>query len=101
MAIESAEGQALLAAVPQERRLASAHAVTPDGRVASAGDAAAPIAAVLPGGSVVASVLRALGPVPRVAYAAIAGNRSRLGRLVSPAMRRRADALIAERTRAG
>lgn len=92
MAIQSAAGERLLADVPVDRRLVSAHAVGEDGRVFSAGDAAAPIAAVLPGGSVTAPVLRALGPVTRAAYRLIAGNRSRLGRLVTPAMLERADA---------
>ena len=73
----------------------SAHAVGADGRVFSAGDAAAPIAAVLPGGGVVEQVLRLLGPLTRGAYRLVAGNRSRLGRLVTPAMQKRADERIA------
>ena len=94
VAIQGAEGQRLLAGVPVERRLSSAHAVTADGRVFSAGDAAAPITAALPGGGVVAPVLRMAGPLTRTAYSFIAGNRSRLGRLVTPAMLERADAAI-------
>ena len=94
MAIQSAEGERLLAGVPAELRLVSAHAVGADGRVFSAGDAAAPIAAVLPGGGVVEQVLRLLGPLTRGAYRLVAGNRSRLGRLVTPAMLARADAAL-------
>ena len=94
VAIQSPDGERLLAGVPTALRLVSAHAVTPDGRVFSAGDAAAPIAAVLPGGAAVAPVLRALGPLTRGAYRLVAGNRSRLGRLVTPAMLERAEASI-------
>jgi predicted DCC family thiol-disulfide oxidoreductase YuxK len=98
VAIQSAEGERLLAGVPVERRLISAHAVTADGRVFSAGDAAAPITAALSGGGVVvAPVLRMLGPVTRGVYRLIARNRSRLGRLVTPAMLERADAVLAAR----
>jgi predicted DCC family thiol-disulfide oxidoreductase YuxK len=98
VAIQSAEGERLLAGVPVERRLISAHAVTADGRVFSAGDAAAPITAALSGGGgVVAPVLRTLGPVTRGAYRLIARNRSRLGTLVTPAMLERADAVLAAR----
>ena len=98
MSIQGDEGRRLLSGVPEDARLLSAHAVGPDGRVVSGGDAAAPIAAVLPGGSVLAPLLRAAGPATRGAYRLIAGNRSRLGRMVSPAMLRRADALIASRS---
>ena len=97
VAIQSEEGGGLLAGVPEAERLLSAHAVTEDGTVASGGDAVAPIAAALPGGGVAAPVLRSLAPVTRGAYGLIAGNRSRLGRLVTPAMLRRADALIGAR----
>ncbi len=100
VAIGSDEGRRLLAGMPEADRLRSAHAVTPDGRVTSAGDAAVPIAAVLPGGGLLAPVLRAGGPVTRGAYRLVAGNRGRLGRLVSPAMLRRADAVIAARAAA-
>ena len=95
VSIQSGEGQRLLAAVPADRRLRSGHAVTADGRVFSGGDAAAPVAAVLPVGAALSPALRALAPVARGAYRLVAGNRSRLGRLVTPAMRARADARIA------
>jgi predicted DCC family thiol-disulfide oxidoreductase YuxK len=95
VSIQSDEGQRLLAGVPAQRRLATAHAVTADGRVFSGGDAAAPVAAALPAGAVLGPALRALGPVTRGAYGLVAGNRTRLGRLVTPAMRARADARLA------
>jgi len=101
VAIQSPDGERLLAGMPADLRLASAHAVGLDGRVVSAGDAAAPIAAVLPGGAVAAPALRLLGPVTRGAYRLVAGNRSRLGRLITPAMLERADAALTRHARHG
>ena len=51
LAIQSAEGQRLLADLTPEQRLATAHAVDAAGRRTSGGDALAPMAAVLPGGA--------------------------------------------------
>ena len=97
VAIQSEEGQLLLAEVPQERRLASAHAIDPDGVVHSGGAAAALIAAALPGGVPFARIARAApGPV-RVAYGLVANNRMSFGRLISTERRARADAALAER----
>ena len=50
VAIQSAEGERLLVAVPPERRLDSWHLVLPSGEVRSAGAAAEPLARLLPGG---------------------------------------------------
>ncbi|HEX6618114.1 MAG TPA: DCC1-like thiol-disulfide oxidoreductase family protein, partial [Solirubrobacteraceae bacterium] len=58
VAIQSAEGQRLLADLTPERRLATAHAVDAAGRRTSGGDALAPIAAVLPGGGPLAALGR-------------------------------------------
>ena len=58
VAIQSAEGQRLLADLTPEQRLASAHAVDAAGRRTSGGDAMAPIAAVLPGGAPLAALGR-------------------------------------------
>jgi len=93
--IQGELGTLLLDGVPEAERLASAHAVTPDGDVFSGGDAAAPIAAVLPAGGALAAVLRTFGAATRAGYGAIAGNRSTLGRLLTPAMLERADVRIA------
>jgi len=93
--IQGELGTLLLDGVPDAERLASAHAVTPDGHVFSGGDAAAPIAAVLPAGGALAAVLRTFSAAPRAAYGLIAGDRSTLGRLVTPAMLERADVRIA------
>ena len=82
VAIQSEEGQRLLAAVPEERRLQSWHLVEPSGEVRSAGEAAAPLLDRLPGGRPLAATARALpGPTER-AYRSVAGNRNRLARLL-------------------
>jgi predicted DCC family thiol-disulfide oxidoreductase YuxK len=93
--IQGELGERLLAGLPVAERLASAHAVTPDGRVHSGGDAAAPIAAVLPLLAPAAPLLRAFAPPTRWGYRFVADHRSTFGRLVSLAMRERADVLIA------
>ena len=82
VAIQSDEGQRLLAGVPEERRLDSWHLVEPSGAVRSAGDAAAPLFDLLPAGRPLASTARAFpGPTER-AYRAVASNRTRLARLL-------------------
>lgn len=98
LAIQDPEGQELLAPVPEAERLASAHAVTPDGRVFSGGDAAAPIAAALPALSWGAPLLRGLPGPTRGAYRLVADRRSLLGRRLDDRALERADRLIARRS---
>jgi predicted DCC family thiol-disulfide oxidoreductase YuxK len=98
VAIQSEEGQRLLADLPHERRLESAHAIDADGRRASGGDAVAPIAAVLPGGPPVAALARRAPALMRLGYGAVAGRRSLFGRLVTDRAKARADARIAQRS---
>ena len=95
--IQGEEGDRLLASVPEDERMASAHAVTPDGKVFSGGDAAAPIAGVLPALSISAPLLRAIPGPTRSAYRLVADNRSRLGARLSPVAMAKADRLIASR----
>lgn len=93
--IQGPEGQRLLAGLPSEDRLASAHVVTPDGRVFSGGDGFPPLLDALggaPGAVALAGRLR--GPL-RWGYRQVAEHRSAFGRLVSDRRRRRADATIA------
>ncbi len=97
VAIQSAEGQRLLAAVPAAERLKSAHVVGPDGTVHSGGDAAAVVADLLPGGAPLAFVARLVPGLVRGGYGVIAGNRIRISRLVPAAAKRRADAALAAR----
>lgn len=95
--IQGEEGDRLLAGVPEGERLESAHAVTPDGRVYSGGDAAAPIAAVLPALSFGVPLLNALPGPTRAAYRLVADNRSRLGARLNDEAIGKADRLIASR----
>ena len=80
--IQSEEGQRLLASLPEERRLDSWHLVEASGAVHSAGDAAAPLFDVLPGGRPLAATARALPGTTERAYRAVAGNRDRLARVL-------------------
>ena len=98
MAIQDPEAQRLLSSVPEEERLASAHAVTPDGRVFSGGDAAAPIAAELPALAWGAPLVRALPGPTRAGYRFVADRRSPLGRRLDDRALERADRLIATRS---
>jgi predicted DCC family thiol-disulfide oxidoreductase YuxK len=98
LAIQSAEGQRLLADLTPQARLATAHAIDGAGRRTSGGDALAPIAAVLPGGAPLAALGRRAPALARAGYRAIAGRRSVLGTLISRAAKARADERIAARS---
>jgi predicted DCC family thiol-disulfide oxidoreductase YuxK len=80
--IQSEEGGRLLAGVPQELRLESWHLVAPSGEVRSAGDAAAPLASLLPGGRPLAFLFRTFPGITNRAYRLVAGNRDRIARLL-------------------
>lgn len=97
VAIQSAEGQRLLAAMPEDDRLRSAHVVDADGRVRSGGAAVEVIARELPAGAPVGWVARALpGPTER-AYRWVADHRTGLSRFVPGALKHRARGRIAAR----
>ena len=95
IAIQSPEGERLLAGVAPELRLASAHLIDGDGQLFSGGEAAAPIAASLPSLARTAPLLRRLSRPVSVSYNLIAANRERVGLLVGSASRERADRAIA------
>jgi predicted DCC family thiol-disulfide oxidoreductase YuxK len=80
VAIQSEEGQRLLADVPPGERLDSWHLVLPDGELRSAGAAAAPLAEALPGGRPLAFLLRTFPRLTERAYRAVAANRGRFAR---------------------
>jgi predicted DCC family thiol-disulfide oxidoreductase YuxK len=82
VAIQSDEGQRLLAGIDPEARLDSWHLVTDDGRLYSAGAAAAPLARMLPGGRPLAAAFRAFPRAIERAYSYIAGHRGRWARLL-------------------
>jgi predicted DCC family thiol-disulfide oxidoreductase YuxK len=101
VAIQSAEGQRLLADLRPEQRLASAHALDAAGRRTSGGDAMAPIAAVLPGGAPLAALGLRAPALARAGYRTVAGRRSAFGKLISDAARVSADERIARRSDRG
>ena len=80
--IQSAEGDRLLAEVPIGLRLDSWHLVESDGTVFSAGSAFPPLLRRLPRGRRLARLSELMPGVSGAGYRPIAGNRSRLGRLV-------------------
>jgi predicted DCC family thiol-disulfide oxidoreductase YuxK len=82
VAIQSDEGSRLLAGIPRERRLDSWHLVSPSGELRSGGDAAAPLAALLPGGRPLAFLFRTFPAATDRAYRAVARNRDRFARLL-------------------
>jgi predicted DCC family thiol-disulfide oxidoreductase YuxK len=87
----------VLAPMSAERMMASWHLVSADGSVASAGAAAAPLLRRLPGGRPLAAIADSVPGLVGWAYARVAGNRSRLGPLVTAGAKARADRLIAAR----
>jgi predicted DCC family thiol-disulfide oxidoreductase YuxK len=98
VAIQSARGQELLAAVAPAERLRSAHVVDAEGTLHSGGAAAAVIARELPAGAPVALVLGALpGPTDR-AYRFVADHRTGISRFVPSRWKRAAAAQIARRS---
>jgi len=78
--IQGEEGDALLAAVPSERRLDSWHLVERDGTVHSGGQAASTLFELLPGGSPLAFLTRKFPGTTDRAYRRVAGNRDRVAR---------------------
>src|SRR5215211_4263805 len=82
VAIQSPEGDRLLADVPPDHRLDSWHLIEPGGERHSAGAGAAPLARLLPAGRPLAFLF---GGFPRTtdrAYRWVADHRDRLARLV-------------------
>jgi predicted DCC family thiol-disulfide oxidoreductase YuxK len=80
VAIQSDEGQGLLAEIPGSERLDSWHLVLPSGEVRSAGAAAAPLADVLPAGRPLAFLFRSFPSLTDRAYRHVAANRNRFAR---------------------
>jgi predicted DCC family thiol-disulfide oxidoreductase YuxK len=80
IAIQSEEGQALLADVPEAQRLDSWHVVLPSGEVRSGGAAAEPLAQSLPGGRPLAFLFRTFPRVTDRIYRFVADNRNRFAR---------------------
>jgi predicted DCC family thiol-disulfide oxidoreductase YuxK len=75
VAIQSDEGQRLLASVPETERLDSWHLVGTDGELRSGGRAAAPLVSELPAGRALAAVFRTFPRTTDRAYRFVAGHR--------------------------
>jgi predicted DCC family thiol-disulfide oxidoreductase YuxK len=82
VAIQSDEGQELLAEVPEAKRLDSWHLVLASGEVRSAGAAAEPLARLLPGARPLAWLFRTFPVITERAYRFVADRRDRFARLV-------------------
>jgi predicted DCC family thiol-disulfide oxidoreductase YuxK len=97
VAIQSAEGNHLLAGIDDEERMASWHLVDPEGRRHSGGIAAVPLLRELPGGRPFAALLQRFPGATERCYAWVVRNRAALGRPIPAGARRRADTRIRER----
>ena len=97
MALGAPEADELLSDLRPEERAASWHLVSPDGRRASGGAAAAPLLRLLPGGRVPAAILAAAPRITDRAYRWVADHRSVLSRLIPDRSKRRAQERIARR----
>jgi len=97
VAIDSAEGERLLAGLSEEARAASWHLVDRDGGRKSAGAAAPPLLRQLPGGRPAAALLERFPATTERVYGWVAGNRGRLGCLIPAGAKRRADERIRQR----
>jgi predicted DCC family thiol-disulfide oxidoreductase YuxK len=96
VAIQDPEAAEFLEGLAEDERLASWH-LSADGRVRSGGAAFAPVLRLLPGGRAPAAIAGRFPGAADRAYRLVAGNRSRLGRLVTSGARSRADRRIASR----
>jgi predicted DCC family thiol-disulfide oxidoreductase YuxK len=93
--LQGPEAERLLPGMDWERRLASWHLVTPDGRVRSAGRAVAPLLRLLPGGTPLAVLAETFPRTTDHLYDWTSRHRGRLGAFlgaqrsaVDPARRR-------------
>jgi predicted DCC family thiol-disulfide oxidoreductase YuxK len=98
VAIQSEEGQRLLAALPPPDRLASAHVVEADGSVRSGGSVAGPVLRRMPGGGPLARLANRTPRMTERGYRLVADHRSVLGRLIPRRGRRWAERQIADRS---
>jgi predicted DCC family thiol-disulfide oxidoreductase YuxK len=99
LALGTPEADDLLADISPAERAASWHLVSPDGRRASAGAAAPPLARVLPGGRLPAALLSHAPNVTERSYRWVADHRSTLSRLIPARAKRHATERIERRIR--
>ena len=87
VALQDPEADGLLSSIERERRMASWHLVTPDGRIFSAGAAVPELMRLLPGGFP-AAFIAGLAPRPtEMAYRLVSNHRGQLASLIGPKRR--------------
>lgn len=97
--IQSRAGEQFLAAMPQSKRLASAHLVDSNGTVLSGGEAAPTLFRQLPGGRYVAAGLAAAMPLTRLFYGFLTWLRPIIGPLLPRSWCARGESRIAVHAR--
>ena len=100
-AIQGPRGQELLGNLSAGEQLDSAHLVSADGELHSAGDVAVPFLRLVPGGGPFAALAERFPRAADRLYRLVSARRSGLGRVLTKGARQRADALIAARSRDG
>lgn len=95
--LQDPEADQLLGGMDAERKFASAHLVTEDGRVHSGGLAVAPLLRLLPAGKPLAAIARLVPGPLRVGYDWVAGHRPLFGRPLSASAKARATRRIDRR----
>ena len=99
VAIQSDEGAGLLAEIPEDERLRSAHAALPgQPGLVSGGAAAGSVLRLLPAGAAIGTLAELLPRITDRGYRWVADNRVQLSRFVPLALKDRADALVRERS---
>jgi predicted DCC family thiol-disulfide oxidoreductase YuxK len=97
LAIQSVEGQRLLAPVPAQRRLDSFHLVAPDGSIRSGGPAMSELFGTLPAAGPLAAAFERLPSATSAGYDWVARNRVAISRFVPGVLKRRADRRLRQR----
>ena len=97
VAIQSDEGQTLLAEVPEAKRLDSWHLVSPTGERRSAGDAVAPLLRLLPAGRLPAAGFARFPRLTDRGYRWVAEHRSELSKWVPSSAKQRVSQRIQQR----
>jgi len=97
LTIQSAEGQTLLASIPEAERLDSAHCIDATGKVTSGGDAFAVVAERIPWLRPAAGPARLAPGLIRAGYRLVADNRRLFSHWMTPTRLAWADTVISER----
>ena len=97
LALQSPEAERMLASVPLEERMKSAHLVDPDGNVLSGGAATATFLRLVPGGGPLADVVERIPSVPERGYKWVAEHRVQLSRPIPQRIKTAARERIARR----